>query len=87
MLCCQSCPNLCNPMGCSPPGASVHGGSPGKNTGVVCRALLQGSAQTRGHMEAPALQADALPAEPPGKPHPPIIIIIPLSNGLFSKLC
>ena len=21
----QSCPNLCNPMGCSPPGFSVHG--------------------------------------------------------------
>ena len=26
---------------CSPPGSSVHGDSPGKNTGVGCRALLQ----------------------------------------------
>ena len=25
----------------SPPGFSVHGNSPGKNTGVVCNALLQ----------------------------------------------
>ena len=28
-------------MDCSPPGSSVHGGSPGKNTGVGCHALLQ----------------------------------------------
>ena len=27
---------------CSPPGSSVHGDSPGKNTGVGCHALLQG---------------------------------------------
>ena len=28
-------------MKCSPPGSSVHGDSPGKNTGVSCHALLQ----------------------------------------------
>ena len=28
-------------MNCSPPGASVHGDSPGRNTGVGCHALLQ----------------------------------------------
>ena len=38
----QSCPILCNPMDCSPPGSSVHEDSPGKNTGVSCHALLQG---------------------------------------------
>ena len=27
---------------CSPPSSSVHGDSPGKNTGVGCHALLQG---------------------------------------------
>ena len=26
----QSCPTLCNPMDCSPPGSSVHGNSPGR---------------------------------------------------------
>ena len=26
----------------SPPGSSIHGDSPGKNTGVGCRALVQG---------------------------------------------
>ena len=45
MLClvAQSCPILCNTWDCSPPGSSVHGGSPGKNTGVGCHVLLQGS--------------------------------------------
>ena len=31
---------LCNSMDCSPPGYSVHGESPGKNTGVGCHSLL-----------------------------------------------
>ena len=33
---------LCDPLGCSPPGSSVHGDSLGENTGVDCHALLQG---------------------------------------------
>ena len=36
----QSYPILCDPMDCSLPGFSVHGDSPGKNTGVGCHALL-----------------------------------------------
>ena len=36
----QSCPTLCNPIDCSPPGFSVHGDSPGKNIGVDYHALL-----------------------------------------------
>jgi len=43
----QSCPTLCMPMDCSPPGSSIHGDSPGKNTGVNCHALLQGTFQTQ----------------------------------------
>ena len=38
----QSCPTLCDPMDCSPPGSSVHGDSQDKNPGVGCHALLQG---------------------------------------------
>ena len=34
--------------GCSQPGSSVHGDSPGKNTGVGCHALLQGIFPTQG---------------------------------------
>ena len=35
-------------MDCSPPGSSVHGDSPGKNTGVSCHALLQGLVPNQG---------------------------------------
>ena len=44
----QLCPTLCDPMDCSPPGSSVHGDSPGRNAGVVCHALLQGTFPTQG---------------------------------------
>ena len=44
----QSCPILCDPMDCSPQSSSVHGDSPGKNTGVGCHALLQGIFLTQG---------------------------------------
>ena len=36
----QSWPTLCDPMGCSPPGSSVHGILQAKNTGVGWHALL-----------------------------------------------
>ena len=47
-LAAQSCLTLCDPMDCSPPGSSVDGDSPGKNTGVGCHALLQGIFPTQG---------------------------------------
>ena len=31
----QLCLTLCDPVDCSPPGSSVHGDSPGKNTGAA----------------------------------------------------
>ena len=40
-------PTPCDPMNFSPPGASVQGGSPGKNTGVGCHALLWGIDRTQ----------------------------------------
>ena len=65
----QSCPTVCNPMDCSPPGSSVHGDSPGKDTGVGFHALLQGILSNWGiEPWAPSLQADSLPSEPLGKP-------------------
>ena len=53
---------LCDPMDCSPPGSSVHGDSPGKNTGVGCLALLQGIFLAQG-LNSLLLhwQADSLP--------------------------
>ena len=44
----QSCPTVCNPMDCSPPGSSVYRDSPGKNIGESCHALLQGIFPTQG---------------------------------------
>ena len=44
----QSCLMLFDPMDCSLPGSSIHGDSPGKNSGVGCHALLQGIFPTQG---------------------------------------
>ena len=44
----QSCPILCDPTDCSLPGSCVNGVSPGKNTGVGCHFLLQGTSPTQG---------------------------------------
>ena len=44
----QLCLTLGDSTDCSPPGSSVHGDSPGKNTKVGCHALLQGIFPTRG---------------------------------------
>ena len=41
-VCLSGVSDLSDPIDCSPPGSSVHGDSPGKNTGVGCHALLQG---------------------------------------------
>ena len=48
MLVAQSCPTLCDPTDCSPPGSSVHGDSPGRNTGLGCHSLLQRIFPTQG---------------------------------------
>ena len=44
----QSCPTLCDPMDCSPPGSAVHGDSLGKKIGVGCHSLLQRIFPTQG---------------------------------------
>ena len=63
------CPSLCDPMDCSPPGSSVHGDSPSKNTGVGCHALLQGIFPTQGsNPGVPHCRADSLASELPELP-------------------
>ena len=78
----QSCPTLCNPMDCSPPGSSVHGDSPGKSPGVGCHGLLQGIFLTQGSnphlLYLPHWQAGSLQLVPPGKPKLPYDPAIPL---------
>ena len=69
----QPCPTLWDPRDCSPPGSSTHRDSPGKNTGVGCRAFLQGIFQSqRSNSHLLCLlhwQAHSLLLVPPGKPH------------------
>ena len=43
----QSCLTLCDPMDCRPPGSSVHGDSPGRNTELVAMLSSRGSCQPR----------------------------------------
>ena len=46
--------------------------SPRQNAGLGSRSLLQGNLPNPGiESRSPALQADSLPAKPPGKPYPP----------------
>ena len=63
----QSCPTLCDPVVCSLPGSSTHG--------LFKARILEWVVVSPGDLpdpgiesRSPALQADALPAEPPGKP-------------------
>ena len=51
-----SCLMLCDPTDCSLPGSSVHGDCAGKNTGVGCHALFQGSSQSRHRTQVSCLQ-------------------------------
>ena len=66
----QSCPTLCNPMDCSPPGSSVHGDSPSNNTGMGCHTFLQGIIPTRG-VNPGLLHCIGFPGGSDGKKHLP----------------
>jgi len=54
----QSCPTLCNPMDCSPPDTSVHGDSPGRNTGVVCHTFSRGPRQPRDQIQVSGIAGE-----------------------------
>ena len=64
----QSCPALCNPMDCGPPGFSVHG----IFQAIICRRLLFPTLGDLFHPgiepASPALTGGFFTTEPPGKP-------------------
>ena len=61
----QSCLILCDPMDCSSPGSSVHGYSPGKNSGVQLPCPPPGDLPNpRIKPMSPTLQLDSLLSEP-----------------------
>ena len=86
------CPTLCNPTDRSLPGSSVHGDSPGKNTGVGCHFLLQGNLPDPGIQSrppvSPALQTDSLPPSHLGRPLSVTLLVktFSLSTGCPSVL-
>ena len=72
---------LCNPTDCSLPSSTVHGDSPGKNTGLSCP---PGDIPNPGiKPRSPALQADSLPSEPPKKPKNTGVGSLSLLQGIF----
>ena len=69
-VCAQWSVTLCDPIDCSSPVSSVHGVFSGKNTGVSCHFLLQGTFLTQGsNLHLLLWQLDSLPLAPPGKPY------------------
>ena len=63
----QSCLTLCDPVNCSLPGFSVQGILQARLLEWVAISFSRGSSPPRDQPRYPALQADALPSEPPGK--------------------
>ena len=69
----QSCLTLCGPTDCSPPGSSVHGILQARILEWVAMPSPRDFPDPGIEHVSPALQADTLPSEPPGKPN--IILI------------
>ena len=67
VLVAQSCPTLCDPMDCSPPGSSVHGILQARILEWVAISFSRGSSQPRDKTLYPTLQAVSLPSELSGK--------------------
>ena len=61
----QSCPILCDPTDCSPPGSPVHGIFQARVLKWVAISFSRGSSQPRIEPGSPALQVDTLLSEPP----------------------
>ena len=66
----QWCLTLCDPMDCSLSGSSVHGIFQARVLEWIAISFSPGDLPDPGiEPGSPALQADALPSEPPGKSH------------------
>ena len=63
----QSCPTLCNPMDCSPPGSSIHGILQARILEWVAISFSRDLPNPGIEPRSPTLQADALTSEPPRK--------------------
>ena len=66
MLIAQSCLTLCDPVDCSPPGASVRGVLQARTLEWVAVPSLGDLPHPGMDCGSPALESDSLPSEPPG---------------------
>ena len=64
---------LCDPMGCSPPGSSIHGISQARIPEWVAIPSPGDIPDAGIEPRSPVLQADFLPSEPPGKKNTNIV--------------
>ena len=79
----QLCLTLCDPSDCSPPGSSVHGDFPGKNTAVGCPP--PGDLPNPGiEPRSSAWQVDSLPS---GKPSCGCRTGVPISSTTNYQDC
>ena len=62
-----SCVRLCDPVDCRPPGSSVHGISQARILEWVAISISRDLPNPGIEPGSPALQADTLTSEPPGK--------------------
>ena len=69
VLVAQSCPPFCNPMDYSLPGSSVHGVLQARILEWVANPFSRDLPDPGIGPGSPAMQADSLLSEPPGKPH------------------
>ena len=83
MLVTELCLTLCDPMGCSPPGSSVHGIIQEEYwSGLPF--FSPGDLPDPGIEPTSALQADSLLSDPPGKPEVMFyIILMHISHFMF----
>ena len=64
----QSCPTLCDPMDCSPPGSSVPGILQARVLEWVAMFSSRGSSQSSDRTHDSCIAGGFFAAEPPGKP-------------------
>jgi len=78
----QLCPSLCNPMDCSP--YTLPMGIPqARIPSWVVMPSSRGSSQPRDRSQSPAVQADPLLSEPPGKPINTGVASLSILQGVF----
>ena len=87
-VCClvpESCPALCDPMDCSPPGSSVHGISQARKLKLPSP-TPQDIPDPGIESTSPELAGGFFTTEPPGKPHQLKVQILKYISGTIKVI-